>query len=123
MSKIKHHLTEPLLMGYSAGTLPEAFNLVVATHVSMCDDCRAAVAEYDALGGEVMLDTQPITMDAASLAATFALIDKGVPAPTAKPRARRISDAVAGLCLWRSSGREVAQSGRRRKPDGPEDQR
>ena len=44
MTKIKHHLTEPLLMGYAAGTLPEAFNLVIATHASMCDQCRAALA-------------------------------------------------------------------------------
>ena len=51
---IKHHLTDALLMGYSAGTLPEAFNLVVATHISMCDTCRAALAEFDAVGGEVM---------------------------------------------------------------------
>ena len=42
-------------MGYSAGTLPEAFNLVVATHISMCDDCRIALAEYEAVGGEVMM--------------------------------------------------------------------
>ena len=32
MTEIKHHLTDALLMGYSAGSLPEAFNLVVATH-------------------------------------------------------------------------------------------
>ena len=55
MTQIKHHLTEPLLMGYAAGTLPEAFNLVVATHITMCDECRAALAEYDAVGGAVML--------------------------------------------------------------------
>ena len=40
--EITHHLTDALLMAYSAGTLPEAFNLAVATHVSMCDACRAA---------------------------------------------------------------------------------
>jgi len=49
MKQIKHHLTEPLLLGYAAGSLPEAFNLVVATHISMCDQCRAALAEYDAV--------------------------------------------------------------------------
>ena len=42
MTQIKHHLTDQLLIGYAAGTLPEAFNLVVATHLSMCDSCRAA---------------------------------------------------------------------------------
>ena len=75
MQQINHHLTDPLLMGYSAGALPEAFNLVVATHISMCDTCRAALAEFDAVGGEVMLDVAPVAMSADALAATLALID------------------------------------------------
>ncbi|MEC9102787.1 MAG: transcriptional regulator, partial [Pseudomonadota bacterium] len=54
---IKHHLTEQLLMGYATGTLPEAFNLVVASHISMCDDCRAALAAYEALGGAMLEDS------------------------------------------------------------------
>lgn len=64
-------------MGYAAGTLPEAFNVVVATHISMCDDCRAALAEYDAIGGEVMVSSDPVEVAEASLAATLALIDQG----------------------------------------------
>lgn len=78
MSKIKHHLTGPLLMGYAAGTLPEAFNLVVATHISMCDSCRAALAEYDAVGGEVMMSGAPVAVAEDALNATLALIDRGV---------------------------------------------
>jgi putative transcriptional regulator len=77
MKQIKHHLTEPLLIGYAAGTLPEAFNLVIATHVSMCDDCRAALAEYEAVGGEVMLDAEPVDVAEEALAATLAMIDSG----------------------------------------------
>ena len=49
--KIKHHLSEDLLMRYSNGTLCEAFSLAVATHISMCDDCRAALESYEAVGG------------------------------------------------------------------------
>ncbi len=74
MKPIKHHLTDELLMAYSAGTLPEAFNLVIATHISMCDDCRAALAEYDALGGEVMMSADPVELSKDSLDATMALI-------------------------------------------------
>ncbi|MDX8349960.1 ChrR family anti-sigma-E factor [Cognatiyoonia sp. IB215446] len=77
MKKIKHHLTEELLMGYAAGTLPEAFNLVVATHISMCDECRAALAEYEAVGGEVMMGGDPIDLAEDALAATIALIENG----------------------------------------------
>ena len=53
---VKHHLTDELLMAYSAGDLPEAVNLIVATHISLCDECRAALGSYDAVGGAV-LDT------------------------------------------------------------------
>jgi len=76
MKPIKHHLTDALLMGYSAGTLPEAFNLVIATHISMCDDCRAALAEYEALGGEVMMSGDAVDMSPDSLAATLALLEQ-----------------------------------------------
>lgn len=74
MTKIKHHLTDALLMGYSAGTLPEAFNVVVATHISMCDACRAALAEFDAVGGEVMMSGDAVELAEDSLEATLALI-------------------------------------------------
>jgi len=71
---IKHHLTEELLMGYSAGTLPEAFNIVVASHISLCDECRAALAEYDAVGGEVIATSDATVMAEDSLEATLAKI-------------------------------------------------
>jgi putative transcriptional regulator len=51
---IRHHLSEPLLMSYAAGTLPEAFGLVAATHISLCDECRARLAAYEAVGGAVL---------------------------------------------------------------------
>ena len=92
MKQIKHHLTEPLLMGYAAGTLPEAFSLVVATHISMCDDCRAALAEYDAVGGEVMLDSNLVTVAEDALAATMALIEDGFGAD--KPAPARAQNAL-----------------------------
>jgi putative transcriptional regulator len=53
---IRHHISDPLLMAYSAGTLPEAFSLVVATHISLCDDCRARLMSFDALGGSLIED-------------------------------------------------------------------
>lgn len=51
---IRHHLSDDLLMGHAAGTLPEAFGLIVATHVSLCDECRARLMAYEALGGAVL---------------------------------------------------------------------
>jgi len=86
MGTIKHHLTDEILMAYSAGTLPEAFNLMVASHISMCDTCRAAVESYDALGG-ALLDNRlaSVALSTDSLAATMALIAGGDVDPLPTP--------------------------------------
>jgi putative transcriptional regulator len=78
---IRHHIGETILMAYAAGQLPEAFSLVVATHLSLCDDCRAKASAYDVLGG-VMLDGSA----AADMAAD--VIDAALARITALPQAR-----------------------------------
>lgn len=74
MKDINHHLTDALLMAYSAGTLPEAFDVVVATHVSLCDECRARMHEFDAVGGTMMEDAGTAELNKDSFEATMALI-------------------------------------------------
>jgi len=74
MRTIKHHLTEPLLIAYSAGTLPEAFSLVVATHISMCDDCRAQSESLDAVGGAMLDKCGTASLSDDAFAETLALI-------------------------------------------------
>ncbi len=78
---IKHHLTDDLLMAYAAGALPEAFDLMVATHLSLCDHCRARCESFEAVGGQVLEDQGgSVAMSPESLAATMALIAQGAPA-------------------------------------------
>ncbi len=86
MTAITHHLTDEILAGYAAGTLPEAFNIIVATHISMCDQCRAALAAHEAVGGAVLetAGTQPL--DDMALDACFALIDQAELVPKAQPK-------------------------------------
>ena len=81
-----------MLMAYSAGTLPEAFNLIVAAHLSLCDDCRARAESFDALGGEVLDQDGGVALSAASLAGTMALIDGG--AIEIAPPKPRVADSV-----------------------------
>jgi putative transcriptional regulator len=117
MRQIKHHLTDTLLMAYAAGSLPEAFSLVTATHVSVCDECRARLAEYEALGGEVMMDAGEVAMTPDSLNATLALIAGSTPE---MPRERRggifpapLQDYVGGdldAVKWRRVGGGVSQA-------------
>lgn len=81
---IKHHLTPAILMAYSAGNLPEAFNLMVATHLSLCDSCRAEAESYDSLGGAVLEDDAQAEMSDSSLDATLALIAGGAVEPATR---------------------------------------
>lgn len=73
---VKHHLPDELLMAYSAGSLPEAFNLVVASHVSLSDDSRIRLEAYDAVGGAVLDTCETAEMSEGSLEATLALISR-----------------------------------------------
>ncbi|WP_171178145.1 ChrR family anti-sigma-E factor [Ruegeria sp. HKCCA4633] len=120
MSKsIKHHLTDDLLMAYAAGTLPEAFDLMVATHLSLCDHCRARAESFDAVGGQVLDDQAgSVAMSDASLAATMALIAQGAPSPKpARPGCAvlptPLQDYVGGTVAdirWKSIGMGVKQA-------------
>lgn len=83
--KINHHLNDAILMAYAAGSLPEAFNLIVASHISLCDECRARAASFDALGGEILDNMTNATMTPDSYDATMGLIEGGEIAFTPEP--------------------------------------
>lgn len=116
---IQHHLDDATLMAYAAGTLPEAFNLVVASHVSLCDDCRAAVASCDAVGG-IMVDTAPVAeMADLSLAHALARLDRPVVPTPPRVAVKRgalpgpLQDYVGGdleSIKWRPIGMGVKQA-------------
>ena len=121
MKEIKHHLSDDILMAYSAGTLPEAFDLVVATHISMCDDCRARMHSFDAVGGNVLDATPEIPMSDGSFEATLKLISN-LPKDPIKTELRQkrsglfpapLADYVGGdldAVKWRPVGMGVKQS-------------
>lgn len=106
-------------MAYSAGDLPEAFNLVVATHVSLCDECRARMASFDALGGAVLDMGDVAEMSDASLAACLDRID-GLSQATARSPLRGagvfpapLADYIGGgleKVKWRPLGMGVKQA-------------
>jgi len=89
---IKHHLNDAVLMAYAAGTLPEAFNLMVASHISLCDTCRANAESFDAIGGEILDNNCDAAVSEESLADTLALIDGGAVEAVSPPA--YIADSV-----------------------------
>lgn len=98
---IRHHLSDALIHGHAAGTLPEAFGLIVATHVSLCDTCRARVLAAEAVGGAVLEGTEaemaPGALEAclARLGAQDGQAPSGAPV-RARPAVRRPEGAPLG---------------------------
>lgn len=117
---ITHHLTDALLIAYSAGTLPEAFSLTVAAHISMCDECRARLGAFDSVGGALMERCGSAALAEDSLEATLARIDRVGPrpprAPDPAPRGvlpAPVRDYVGGdleAVRWRPVGMGVKQA-------------
>lgn len=54
MSAITHHTPDAMLAAYAAGSLPQPFALVVASHVSLCFHCRVALEAHQSAGGVVL---------------------------------------------------------------------
>ncbi len=119
MTRITHHLTDALLMAYSAGSLPEAFSLTVATHVSLCDECRARLGAFDTVGG-ALLEAEAAPMSGDSLDATLARIRADGETRRTRPAPRRtgvlpapLRDYVGGdleSVRWRPIGMGVKQA-------------
>jgi putative transcriptional regulator len=124
---IRHHLSDSLLMAYSAGVLSEAFNLVIAAHVSLCDDCRARLMAYDAIGGALIEgaladrgDVEPIAEESfeAAMERITGLPREwhpfgGVTRPAEGIFPAPLRDAVGGdldAVRWRPVGRGVRQA-------------
>lgn len=115
--EIRHHLTDALLMAYATGALPEAFNLAVAAHISMCDECRAQLGAFDAIGGALIEDGQAAAMPDNSFAACLARA-KATPPAAAPPRTNGVLPApvrayVGGdldAVRWRPVGMGVRQA-------------
>lgn len=116
---IRHHLSEPILMAYAAGQLPEALSLVVATHLTLCDECRARSEACEALGGAVIEGLVGVAMAADALDACLARIS-GLPQLAAAPAPRPRGDVPAPLSdyigaslagvNWRPVGMGVKQA-------------
>ena len=116
MNEIRHHLDDALLMSYAAGTLDEAFSVVVASHISLCVECRARLGAFEAVGGAALEEVGETAMGAGSLTETMARIRAARPEPAPRRPAGRlpapIGDYVRGDIediAWRSVGGGVRQ--------------
>lgn len=115
MKTISHHIPDSVMASYVSGNLPHAYALVVATHISMCDECRASHAAHASLGG-ALLETGPQSALSAGLRGK--VMDMLDAAPTEQPRLRGsgifpapLMEAMDGRPpRWRPLGAGIRQS-------------
>lgn len=104
MTDIKHHIPEPMLAAYAAGTLPRAFELVIAAHISMCDSCRAGYEAHQILGGVVLDEEPPEALSDGLQDRVMALLDAPFEMP-APPRRQGIYPGPVAEALMRGAPR------------------
>lgn len=86
MTDIAHHIPEAILASYVSGTLAQPFALVVAAHVSICEDCRANLAAHEAVGGALLDDFDPISVTGDLRNRVMAGLDDDVVPEPVRPR-------------------------------------
>ncbi len=61
---VTHHPKTETLASYAAGQIDEARSVVVATHLTLCDECKIIVRDFECLGGVVLESVEPVSMGA-----------------------------------------------------------
>lgn len=114
----RHHIADDLLLGYAAGSLAEGWSLAVATHLSLCAECRFRLAMAEAAGGQ-LLETLNVEPEAGSWAAVRARLSTPAAAPTTGPGSaaavlpKPLRDYVGGdldAIRWKAIGTAGAQA-------------
>ncbi len=115
MNAITHHTPDAMLAAYAAGTLPHAFAVVVATHVSLCVHCRAALEAHQAIGGAVLDATDSVTVSDHLKSDILAQLDASAPREVTYTRSGiypgPVMQALEGKePNWKTLGMGVRQS-------------
>ena len=83
---ITHHPSDLTLARVAAGTLGAGPQLVVATHLSGCPQCRAALRSFEAVLGEMLDAAPPAHLSPDAFAHALRRLDEGAPHSEPAPR-------------------------------------
>ncbi|UWQ90466.1 ChrR family anti-sigma-E factor [Rhodobacteraceae bacterium M382] len=115
MSAITHHVPDAMLAAYAAGSLPYAYSVVVASHVSLCDQCRTALGAHQTVGGLVLEGCDTIDVSSRLKTDVLAMLDKPYTPEPVYDRAGvypgPVVEALRGTSpRWKTLGMGVRQS-------------
>lgn len=82
---IAHHPSEALLLDYVTGAMSEGWSLAIATHLALCPACRAQVAGFEAVGGNLLEALAPARVSAGMLDAVLDRLNNDASETANKP--------------------------------------
>ncbi|KIC15990.1 ChrR family anti-sigma-E factor [Leisingera sp. ANG-Vp] len=115
MPAITHHIPDAMIAAYAAGSLPHAFAMVVASHLSYCRDCQAALGAHQSAGGALLETAQSEELSPGMKASVMAMLDEpAMPEPVYDARGiypGPVMQALkGGAPRWRTLGMGVKQN-------------
>ncbi|HET7333527.1 MAG TPA: ChrR family anti-sigma-E factor [Rhizomicrobium sp.] len=90
---IMHHPSDDVLIAYATGASDEAVSLVIATHLTLCPQCRRSVAAAEAAGGSLLSGLAPVSLGHDALSSVLTRLDDA-PAAAGTETAFIASDAA-----------------------------
>lgn len=97
---VHHHLDNATIMRFASGDFDEAFAVVVASHIAMCDACHEAVRLAEQAGGALLETGETAEMSADSFDRMMDLLDADPePQPVIRRAAPITSQSAGGVPL------------------------
>lgn len=93
---VQHHLDGATLLRYASGDLDEAFSVLVASHLAMCEDCRRAARTAEEIGGRLLETGGTVELSAGAAERLLALLDHNAE-PIRRPE--RTADIASDIPL------------------------
>lgn len=115
MTEPVHHVPDAVLAASASGALAYPFAVLVAAHVSLCDECRARFAAHQIVGGLVLDDLAPTAVSTDARRSALASLDIASPAPVSETGHAIFPVPISGLVgtkgpSWRSLGSGAKQA-------------
>ncbi len=123
MSAIQHHIPDTMITAYATGTMPYAFALVVAAHVSICESCRASLEAHEAVGGAMIENLHEVALSNTLKEKLFAQLNAPCRTPPNPIRkglypAPVLEALRGGEPKWKKLGMGVRQALLSKRPSG-----
>ncbi|WP_108879868.1 ChrR family anti-sigma-E factor [Anderseniella sp. Alg231-50] len=125
------HLDDATVVAYAGGSLSNCLSVVAASHVAMCDHCRAKVRTAEAVGAALLETSEKEQMSSDALSSVFERIDgsdwvqpksrrdvSDDPDPSLPLPVSRLLDHKLDDVRWKTAGPGVGIHVIEKNPDG-----